>query len=151
MLCAALACGILKGLAGESFFKKQISLLCGLLLTFTLVSPVLDLELPSLDSIVIPFSEDAAAISGRGEAQTQDAIAAIIQQEMEAYIHSRAEALGAEVQAQVSLNEALLPKSVQLDGTVSTALRMQLSEILESELGIPKEQQIWTGHSNSAK
>ena len=80
-----------------------------------------------------------------GENLARDSMAEIIKSETEAYILDTARSLQAEVTVEVSVNEENVPDSVTVSGAVSPYVRRQLQRIIESDLGIAKENQKWTG------
>ena len=59
--------------------------------------------------------------------------------------HIHAEELETEIQAEVTLGENCIPVSVTIAGSISPQNRSRLSQVIASELGIPKEQQEWIG------
>lgn len=145
VFCAASICTILKSLAKGHAYEKPLTILCSLFLSFTMVSPLVRSRLP--DMIQIPFSysaeaEDAATI---GTAQTNEAFAEIISDQVRAYILSKAKELHLPVQVAVHLNDALPPKpiGVTITGQIPEKEKEKLIQILETELKIPKEHQIW--------
>lgn len=128
-------------------FQKQLKLLCGLFLTLTVVKPLVQLELPDLDILLVPFSQEAETAVSEGTEMLQDALAKSIQQETEAYICSKAEQLQANLHVQVHLSndEPPIPDEVILDGNIDPAVKEVLQEMMEDELNIPKEHQQWIG------
>lgn len=147
LICGAMICGILSGMIRDGMFQKQIKLLCSLFLTLTVVKPLVHLELPDLDSLLEPFSQEAETASMDGAGMLQNALAQSIQQETEAYIRSKAELLQASLQVQVHLSngELPIPDGVILAGTTAPEVKEALQEMMENELNIPKEQQQWIG------
>ena len=51
----------------------------------------------------------------------------------------------ADIQANVSLDEDCIPVSVSITGRISPLSRSKLTQMIASELGIPKERQEWIG------
>lgn len=144
---AALICGILNGLMKDTFCKSQIRLLTSLFLTITIISPLLhmDFSLPTDfdDSIFL----EAEAVASEGAAVSGKEILEVIKTGAEAYILTKAEALNAEITAEVAIREGdqPVPESVILHGNVSDGVRKILTEIIAKDLGIAKENQIWIG------
>ena len=48
-----------------------------------------------------------------------------------------------DIAVELSLDGADCPQAVRLTGSVSQSRRERLGEVLETELGIPKENQCW--------
>ena len=74
--------------------------------------------------------------------ERENAIADGIAAELEAYIEDKAESLGANVQVQVEMESrggVPTPQRVTLRGAYSAAL----ADVIEAELGVTKERQIW--------
>lgn len=147
LICGAMICGILSGMIRDGMYQKQMKLLCGLFLTLTVVKPLVQLELPDLDSLLEPFSQEAESASAEGAGMLQNALAQSIQQETEAYICSKAELLQTNLRVQVHLSngDPPIPDGVILEGTAAPEVKEAMQEMMENELNIPKEQQQWIG------
>lgn len=145
VVTAAMICGIVTGLFPSGTAKQVVKLICGLFLAYTVLSPISKVELSQLTDIPAQYSEDAAAAAALGESLAQNSMAGIIKAETEAYILDKAESLRAEVTVEVTVNEDNVPSAVTISGEASPFARRQLQSILETDLGIPKENQKWTG------
>lgn len=142
VIAAALICGIL-----GSFLKKNkiLNLLCGLLLVITIIRPLLSMELPELPELGISF--DAGDAVSEGKRIARDTIEGIITADTEAYILDKAEALGVTLTVEVMTeiyDGCPVPVAVTLSGEISPEDRQALSQIIEDDLSISKENQIWT-------
>ena len=82
--------------------------------------------------------------ASQAEDETKRQMAAIISEEAASYILDKADALGLQLEVQVELDAELLPCGVRLQGAASPYARSQLSGQIETELGIPKERQVWS-------
>ena len=140
---AALLVSILRKLTGSGGMGELVKLLGGVFLAVTVLSPLVKLELPEL-SWLDDFSEEGQAAARDGEALARDYSAAIISRELEAYILDKAAILGAELTAAVKLDDEGMPVSVILSGEISPGNRAALARIIEQELGLGEEAQIWT-------
>lgn len=142
-LCAgALLLGIIMILSGE---KQQVKWLCSLVMFFLVLSPVRNLELDSAWNLTEEIRQDARQITDQAQENTARQIRDGIIQRTRAYILDEAESLGAEIQV-ISLaleEEGYRPVRVELRGAISPYDRMHLSDLLEENLGIGKEEQIW--------
>ena len=69
----------------------------------------------------------------------------IIKSTCEAYILNKATELGADIHVSVSVNSQHIPFAARIMGEVTSDVRKQLEQILETDLGITKENQSWTG------
>lgn len=82
-----------------------------------------------------------------GTKLADDARREIIKAEAEAYILDKAGSYGLQLEVCVTLREddIPVPESVCIAGAVSPYARTRLEILIENELGIPKERQLWTG------
>lgn len=149
VICGAILCAIVTALLEKKGTSGVVlKLICGIFLTFTVIRPISTVELQDFTFFTSEISEEAAYASNIGQQHTQETIAAIIKQETEAYILDKAKALGASITAEVTLDDDLLPEMVLLAGHLTSYERHQLSQMMETELGIAKEDQIWNESQN---
>lgn len=152
VICAAFICGIITDIVKTGKTGKIIKLLCSVFLSLTVIRPIAGihhfvLELP--DPAIYAQGIEAAS---RGEKISQAAIADIIRTETEAYILNKASERNAAVKVMVELSEDFPPKpiAVEISGDVPPPVQNRLRNLIESDLGIPKENQLWNGaHSQS--
>jgi hypothetical protein len=66
-------------------------------------------------------------------------------QQTQAYILDKARSLDAELTVEVFLGDGTIPVpiGVRLEGNISPYARKLLSQMLQDDLGIPAEEQIW--------
>lgn len=140
---AAVAVAILRTLAGEGAMGKLVKLLGGLFLSVTVLSPLVHVELPDPALWLEDYLADGEAAARAGEMMGREYSASIISAEVEAYILDKAASVGSALTADVELNEEGLPAAVTLSGTYSAPQRAELSRIIDRELGIGEEAQIW--------
>lgn len=142
VVAAALLCGLVTGLMPGGRAKDIIKVVCGLFLAYTVLHGLTgtDWKMPSLTDIT---SDDARQAAALGESLGEDAMAQIIMEQTRAYILDKATALGLALEAEVTLEEDLVPGSVTLRGQAAPYERRQLQSIIALELGIPKERQQW--------
>ncbi len=153
VVAAALVCGILTGFMKDCGVKRLLKLLCGTFLTFTVISPIVKFTVPELPDFGLVF-EEAEKAAQQGKIITEDSLMDIISAQSEAYILDKAKAMEVFLTAEVAtsfVDGLPVPESVVLEGEVSPEQRRQLSQIISDELGIPKENQVWTGGNSSGK
>ena len=146
IVAAALVCALVtrlvkdKGAAGAS-----VKLITGLFMVFTVVSPVSGLSLSGIDIWSGEFSDTAALIAAEGERYSAEAVATVIKTRTEAYILDKALALELQLQVEVVLSEddIPVPAMVRISGKASPYARARLQQIIEEDLQIDKENQIW--------
>lgn len=120
-------------------------MLCGLFLTLTVIQPISRIELDTIFQFYTSFADEAKDAASAGEEMAADAIADSIKGQLETYILNKAEVMNTQISVNVTIGEDYLPISAKLSGKISPYTRRQLETILESDLGITKENQLWTG------
>ena len=146
VISAGLIAGIISGMIPH---KKAtgglIRMLCGLFLAFVVMKPVSKLNY----DIVLDFSREhlgtGNSLAAQGELLAKEGRCAIIKEKTEAYIVDKAAAFQADLNVEVELSgeESCVPESVILKGSVSPYTKQKLETVIETELGIPKENQQW--------
>ena len=146
VVAGAILCAVLTALAGTGKPRGQVmKLVTGTFLTLALIRPIAGIEWKDMEELIAGWKAEAAAAAALGEGYYEESLAAVIQERYEAYILDKAQALGAEVEVTVSLDEDCLPEEAVIRGPVSPYVRGELKTMLAAELGIPKERQIWIG------
>ena len=144
-LLGVVACAVLVSLAGQltdgGTMKKIVRFAGGMLLMLAMLRPLLRLDLAVYREAVSQLELELAQ-------RQEDALSARIAAETGAYIEDKADELGLSVRAAVRTEEVdgvPLPVSVTLCGEENAAL----ADCIERELGIAKEDQLWstTGES----
>lgn len=122
-----------------------IKLLSGIILAITVIKPVTGLNIRSVEDYIGSIQADASAAIADGKSFSVEEESAIIKQNVEAYILDKATELGIAPQISVTLTESdpPVPCAVTLSGSASPYVRNVLQSFIETDLGIPKEQQIW--------
>lgn len=145
LVTAALICGMISGMAANHAAKEIIRFLCGVLLTITVLRPLAGIDLENLLEHSFPVVQDVSSMTAEGKSMAEETMADIIKAETEAYILDKAAEWDAQLHISVSLNEDHLPVAVEIGGEVSPYIRRQLESMLQTDLGITKENQLWTG------
>lgn len=146
VICAALVCGIaqqlFRGGSGE-----LLRVICGAFLAVTVLAPIKDISWEEYLDKWPDYPEQADIIAARGASEANESITEIIKQETQAYILDKAAQLNADISVEVTLSEEELPvpASVSIRGKLLPQSRQRLQSILEEELGISREDQIWIG------
>ncbi len=144
--CAALLCGILCSLSDEKQTGGAVvRLLCGVFLCLTLVSPLSRVRLRELDISRWDLTGEAREAADLGTEYARQAEAAIIKSRTEAYILDKARQydLDLTVEVRLSPEDPQVPEWAVLTGSISPYAKRQLQHMMESDLGIPKENQQW--------
>ena len=129
----------------EGPMESVLKLISGLILTFSLVQPVLNISAGNWKELGIDFTREAEAAAEEGVRQSENTVRGLIKEETESYILDKARDMGLEVQAEVFLSDQPMPvpESATIRGLLPPYEKSQLSLMLSRELGIRKENQKW--------
>ena len=139
LICSAIVCALIGAIDGNSQGIRR--LIAGLFMTLTVLTPMGDLELPSLDPD--GFRAEAQSAVRDGTAQAKEMREGIISEAYAAYIWSKADEMGLELEIQLELNEEELLQSVVLTGLASPLERQRLTNAIVQDLGVGKEDVTW--------
>lgn len=145
LICAALLCSIISSFVKNSAYKAIMKLLCGIFLTIELVQPFLRADIKIITETSANFMQDGQRIAERGKDMAQDALSCVIESELEAYVLEKAGISSEDLALEITLNSDYVPVSARITGNESSQVQAQLETILEADLGITKENQIWSG------
>lgn len=145
VICSGLICGILMDLSSKTGYAKLLRLCCSIFFAITMVQPLIALTLPQWEGEWNLLFHEAGDVTGQGEEIYQRSIAAIIQQEAQAYILKEAESIGAALEVEIELSGETPPSPVAatLRGEFDASMETEISALLADEFGIPKEHQTW--------
>ncbi len=143
----AIVCSVLTRILGsKGMVSAVVKMLCGIFMTVTVISPLLNISVRNLNDYTLNFQQDAEHVVGDGKQSAKEELASIITEQTCAYILDKANSMNVNLQVQVSLSEddIPLPNSVTLKGNASPYAKQVISAWITSELGIPVEEQTWT-------
>lgn len=145
IMAAAIVCGISLCFAEKSREGPLLKLICGLVLTFSLVKPILNIRAGDWQALGIDFRTEALEAAEEGRQLGENKLRQLIKQETEAYIMDKAKEMGLEIRVTVTLSDQALPSPVTatVEGILPPYGKAKLSRLLLRELGIPKENQKW--------
>ncbi len=144
---AAIVCGIAEKLLAKKGTAAAIGrMMTGIFLALVVISPLGTVSIDGLEDFSTDIRAQANEAVSAGQAQTHSALAAIIKERTQAYILEKAEAYQVllDVSVEMSQEQIPVPLSVRLEGSISPYAKARLQDILEKDLGIPKEKQVWT-------
>ena len=143
---SAMICGIILCFGGKGSLGPLLKLICGLVLTFTALGPILDIAAGDWQSLGISLETTADDAVTEGSQMAENSMRDDIAQRTETYIEDRAKDLGLHVVAAVTVSEnaPLLPEAVNIRGDLSPYDRSQLSIVITKELDISEEHITWT-------
>jgi len=147
IIAMALISSILSGLVQNSEGKGFVRMICGMVMTLTVVAPIWSIDLSVLEGYYPGVLAAASAAAEEGEAISREALYACIKQETETYIQDKAAELSADVSVEVRLNDGdpPIPVGAVISGRVTPYAKHRLQKILDTQLGIAKENLEWTG------
>lgn len=130
----------------QNFQTKNIGkFICGVVLSLAILYPLAGKNIwkhRDLFDFPIPDAEEAIA---EGQDLSRYALADIIKLSSEAYILDKAMELNVNIEVNVAVDasDEPIPSEVTLTGAISPQARNRLTEIIENDLGITKEDQYW--------
>lgn len=119
----------------------------GIFLLIMTIQPLVGFRFDALSTYADQSILEGEAAAQIGKEYTQEAMASIIREETCAYILDKAGLYRAEIQVEVTLSdeEIPVPASVTIRGNYSPIAKSELESLIDSELGVPKENQTWIG------
>lgn len=147
VIAVALINSLVSGMLQDPAMKGIVKIVCGMVLTIAVVAPVLHADFDAWEWFGDGILESADAVVEEGEALAYNALYDRIKQETEAYIQDKAAQLNAEIAVTVILNKGdpPIPIGAEIEGKVIPYTKQRLEKILETQLGIAKENIEWTG------
>lgn len=143
---SAIICSIISSFTQEKVIGNKLKLLCNLFLAVIVLEPITDLRIPELKEIPGLSLHEAEYAVSIGSELSANSMENIICEKAEAYIIDKAASLGLSVQAKVKIKDESnpIPESVIISGYAPDNLKEYLQNVIEQELAITKENQIWS-------
>ena len=145
VLCVVIVAGLSQTLFAKGAMHDLIKWIGGLAVTVTVLNPIVKGDLFQWDIVFSDLRTNKEIAVEEGLQIGQEALAARISTSTCAYILNEASDLGADVEVELDLQEnyPYQPEQVRICGSVSPYIKQQLSSLLERELGITEDHQIW--------
>lgn len=144
LIAAAVMCGVVHGIFGnKGTYGSLLRLLTGIVMLITLLAPISRIRIPDIASLPESFAEDARRYTEAGTEAADQAKAAIIKSQTEAYILDKAASMEVDICVEVVMSEDSEPVAVMLQGSVSPYEKQLLESQIEAQLGIARENQQW--------
>ena len=137
---AALLCSMIRCLTGKNGI---VQMLCGIFLLLTMIRPISDISIRNLPWMNHGITEKAENAVAEGKDYADAAMTRFIKEQCTAYILDKANLFDSHICAEFTLSADHRPVECTIRGNVSFYAKEQLSEILETDLGIPREDQKW--------
>jgi len=147
LVSASVLAALSQQLTGKSPQKKVVEFICGVVMLAILLSPVLRADRLAFSGALSRYHRTVAELTEDVEEQENQLLRTYIEQKSGAYILDEAEALGIE-EMEVTVRtkwkeESWIPWEARLKGCFEAEQRARLAALIETELGIPGERQIW--------
>ena len=147
LAAAALLCAMVKSLVPKGKMERVVSMLCGVFLAMTAMSPLAKWELPDFAAQLSKVQIAAEEAKTGVEIQSREALCAIIKEKTQTYIWDKAKELGLDVEVTVTVEAkdgCPYPAAVHISGPCTASQRQALTGYIEENLAIGKERQLWT-------
>jgi hypothetical protein len=147
VIAASIICAIIINMIeNKGIISAIIKILAGLFIIYTALSPWTKLRLDSLTTYFSDLKLEASMAVTDGKEYSSQATAAIIKNQVEAYILDKASSMDMEITVDVIVEGTSPPSPgyVKICGSVSPYKKQRLEQIIVDELGIPKENLTWT-------
>lgn len=146
LTAAAILAAVVRRMAPDSGAGKASRLGAGLLVVITALGPLGEMDLVAAAENLMVSGYSDVLTSQPVDRASNSLLTELIIESTETYILDKAQALGAEVTAQVETkleDRYPVPWSVKLTGNVTQEQKAQLQRIIAEELGIPEDRQEW--------
>lgn len=123
-----------------------LRLIGGLFLTFTVLAPITEIDFDAIIDAPWDYTVKGNSFAEQGKQITEDRIGEIIKTRCKAYILDKAMSYQSPMQVEITLSqdETPVPVAVYLQGSISPYAKNAIQNWLQSDMGIPKENQVWT-------
>ena len=120
-----------------------IQMVCGMLIAFAVIKPLGKISLPDFKEYTNSLDKKVSAAVETGVNQTKELINLRITESTVSYVQSKASELGASLSVRISLDQNSIPVQIELTGKIAPNAKSILEELIQTDLGIRKEDQIW--------
>ena len=131
---------------GKGTYSSVVKLLAGILLSITVLSPVTKIRISEIPSYFDTFEFQAEDAVSRGEQWSDAQLQKIIKSQTETYIIEKAKTLNTDITVEVCISDIspYVPIAVTISGSVDPYTKQCLQKYLTDNLGISKENQVWS-------
>ena len=145
IIFASVLFSLLQNMIRNQTHAALLRILCGLCFTILLIRPLSDRDWKMDLDITQYLSEEGERAAQIGADLTQNAVSRLISEKTAAYIMEQAAQRNTELTVSVEVESNYLPVFAELRGEVSEGVREELTNIIAKDLGIARENQLWTG------
>lgn len=149
LITAAIFCAVAINITPKGRIYTAIKLLCGIIMIFAIISPVINFDFTEYSESMIKYSDKTSELIKNADAYEDKLNRTFIEDKCAAYILDKAESFGAHpekisVIAEWSADGYWYPVRADIRCNCSKELKSTLAIFIEAELGIAKERQTWT-------
>ena len=144
---ASVFCALIRRMQmGKGTGQKICVMLTGIFMVLTVLGPMTDISFSDLGDFSVGISQQVQDAVADGEAAAGKALSARISDSLVAYIQNKASAMDAHLEVRVELTDAAIPmpSKVYIRGNVSPYTKRKLQNMIRDDLGVDKENQVWT-------
>lgn len=145
LIAAAMLVAVADGLIPDGAVRKIAGFTGGLVLLVVLVQPVLHLETDRLRQSFETYAAQIDALEEEFTTQNQSELKGRIEETTASYICDKAASLGLDCQVSVTAEEGENGVPIPSSAEITGPYQEELAAYMESELGIPRDRQIWKG------
>lgn len=147
VVLSAIIVSIITSFSGKKYGSDgAVKLICSVYLLFVVAFPLTRFDHDLLEQYFNSFSVTDNQNTILGSELRKSAQEEIIKQKIASYILDKADQVGADLEVDVFLSDdtLLLPIGVQIRGVVSPGNKEKIQGIIAEDLGVARENQIWT-------
>lgn len=146
ILGAAVLCAVCDALTPKGRVKTVLKFVSGVVMATALISPIADFDFTAYSGFVEEYRQDVSLMTGALEEENLRLSRLIIEDECAAYILDKAQVVGLDIKsAAVTVkwgDGSWYPAEVHITGEETKG--GPLADLIESELGVPREMQYWS-------
>lgn len=146
---AAVFCALCSAVTPEGSVKRVQKLMCGVVMTLALISPLAELDMSGYSLNMAQFRRRAGEIGASAQEISDGLSRTFIEERCAAYILDKARLLGLEIET-VKVTTQWSGEGVwyPVEAEIGAEYDRRLSEKIEEELGIPVQNQRWSINEN---
>lgn len=150
LVAASMICSIVLQLLPDSGRKELLRTISGAALAIVILQPLSQIRSEELMNSLYFDMPAADPYLSRGEKTAAEMKRQYITKACEAYILEEAKKMGAVINTRITLDSACQPVYVEIQGLDDPEIRKKLEYLLTEDMGITKENQLWTGIQGSS-
>lgn len=146
IVAASVLCSIIIRLVNAKTANATlIKTICSIALTICIISPLVGFDL--LDTVKYDINDylDGETYATDSFSTTQKQIQTVIKERTQAYVLEKAKSYDCDLHIDITISKEApyKPISAHASGQISPAVKQKLQQIMEADLGIPRERQLW--------